>query len=430
MGYVTLINPVRKMQMDIPYMGLHFMENGSFSFGTDENYQRINIDSLKKIIYPYDPKHILPVAGDTDNDGLKDVEEDSLWMDYMAETADFNNDGLPDGVGIAQELIHLFPKLKEQPDGMHSSIKFIPVWGLETCRICGSTHNMGYIEIINPENKRTCQIPFLSLHAMAHGSFTCDGTIHDTKRVNVIELLRTMKTHRIPVNDDTDNDGLKDAEEEYFGFNPNTADSKDDGVSDGMELALAFADTIKSLPREPRSDGPYMEYLGMYGIHPCAICGNEIPMGEIKIYNPLISSSPIEFSNYAFHFLERGSFACEGADEHRIDPIVLSLYLGFPTAGTDIDKGTSYPVSFQLEQNYPNPFNPTTTIKFQIPKSTFTTLKVYNILVKEVATLVSAKLQKGNHVCIFDGKNLASGVYYYQLVSGEYREVKKLLLVK
>jgi hypothetical protein len=86
--------------------------------------------------------------------------------------------------------------------------------------------------------------------------------------------------------------------------------------------------------------------------------------------------------------------------------------------------------NFQLKQNYPNPFNPVTTIKFQIPNSKFTTLKVYNILGEEVSTLVSKKMNPGNYTYTFYGNNLASGIYYYQLVAGEYREVKKMILLR
>jgi predicted GH43/DUF377 family glycosyl hydrolase len=88
------------------------------------------------------------------------------------------------------------------------------------------------------------------------------------------------------------------------------------------------------------------------------------------------------------------------------------------------------PKRFVLKQNYPNPFNPTTTIKFQIPNSKFTTLKVYNILGKEVSTLVSKKLNPGIYTYTFNGKNLASGIYYYQLVAGDYQEVKKMILLR
>ena len=88
------------------------------------------------------------------------------------------------------------------------------------------------------------------------------------------------------------------------------------------------------------------------------------------------------------------------------------------------------PSEFILFQNFPNPFNPSTTIQFQIPNSQFTTLRVYDTLGKEVSTLVSKKLNPGNHTCTFDGSNLASGIYYYQLVAGEYREVSKMILLK
>ena len=97
---------------------------------------------------------------------------------------------------------------------------------------------------------------------------------------------------------------------------------------------------------------------------------------------------------------------------------------------TNISGISKIPSEFSLKQNYPNPFNPSTTIEFTLPKSEFVELKVYNILGKEVTTLVSNKLNQGNHTYQFDGKNLASGIYYYQLVAGDYREVKKMILLR
>ncbi|TFH00377.1 MAG: T9SS type A sorting domain-containing protein [Calditrichales bacterium] len=93
--------------------------------------------------------------------------------------------------------------------------------------------------------------------------------------------------------------------------------------------------------------------------------------------------------------------------------------------------------TIMLHQNYPNPFNPKTNIKFQIPlngvlrtNSDLTTLKVYNILGEEVATLLSASLLPGSYSYEWDASNHASGVYYYQLIAGDYREVKKMVLMK
>jgi hypothetical protein len=88
------------------------------------------------------------------------------------------------------------------------------------------------------------------------------------------------------------------------------------------------------------------------------------------------------------------------------------------------------PVVFGLDQNFPNPFNPATTIEFSLAKAEFTELKVFNVLGKEVAKLISRELNSGKHTYTFDARNLASGVYYYQLVAGEYRAVKKMILLR
>jgi len=97
---------------------------------------------------------------------------------------------------------------------------------------------------------------------------------------------------------------------------------------------------------------------------------------------------------------------------------------------TAIGENELFPKHYELHQNYPNPFNPSTTIEFDLPKSEFVELKVFNILGKEVSTILSNKLNQGNHSYQFDGKTLASGIYYYQLVAGEYKEVKKMILIK
>ena len=85
---------------------------------------------------------------------------------------------------------------------------------------------------------------------------------------------------------------------------------------------------------------------------------------------------------------------------------------------------------YTLQQNYPNPFNPATKINFAIPQSGNVTLKVYNVLGEEVATLVNSNMQAGNHSVSFNGKNLSSGIYVYRIVSGSYTDVKKMLLLK
>jgi len=105
--------------------------------------------------------------------------------------------------------------------------------------------------------------------------------------------------------------------------------------------------------------------------------------------------------------------------------------------------GSELPTQFTLYQNYPNPFNPTTTIEFDLPEPAFVTLKVYNILGQEVATLLDhEEYDEGSYDIEFEAQNFASGVYFYRIVTeGIYDEeeevigqtftsVKKMLLLK
>ncbi len=86
--------------------------------------------------------------------------------------------------------------------------------------------------------------------------------------------------------------------------------------------------------------------------------------------------------------------------------------------------------SFVLLQNYPNPFNPLTTIQYQLPANDLVSLKVYDILGNEAASLLNQVQNAGSYEIQFDGSSLASGIYYYQLRSGNYVETKKLVLLK
>ncbi|MGA2625251.1 MAG: T9SS type A sorting domain-containing protein [Bacteroidota bacterium] len=86
--------------------------------------------------------------------------------------------------------------------------------------------------------------------------------------------------------------------------------------------------------------------------------------------------------------------------------------------------------TYELSQNYPNPFNPSTTIRFTVPELGFVSLKIFNILGVEIATLVSEQLAPGSYSKQWNGSEFASGVYYYRLQAGTYIETRKLLLIK
>jgi trimeric autotransporter adhesin len=87
--------------------------------------------------------------------------------------------------------------------------------------------------------------------------------------------------------------------------------------------------------------------------------------------------------------------------------------------------------SYKLEQNYPNPFNPVTNIRFSIPKNEVVTLRIYDIQGKEIETILNnVNLQSGTYNVSFDGAKLSSGVYFYKLITKEFSETKKMLLIK
>jgi hypothetical protein len=85
---------------------------------------------------------------------------------------------------------------------------------------------------------------------------------------------------------------------------------------------------------------------------------------------------------------------------------------------------------FSLSQNYPNPFNPMTIISFSLHQRSFVSLKIFDVRGREVSTIVLGELQAGSYARQWNATNMPSGVYFYRLQAGKYRETKKLLLLK
>lgn len=138
---------------------------------------------------------------------------------------------------------------------------------------------------------------------------------------------------------------------------------------------------------------------------------------------------------WGFHIMPQGAYI-----KHLFGMIkyVNSEYKLEPRANADFvgeldgikQEGTTLPTSFSLSQNYPNPFNPTTTIRYSIAKPTNVSLKIYNILGQEVATLVNSHQATGSYIATFDAARFASGVYFYRLNAGSFNQVRKMLLLK
>jgi len=119
------------------------------------------------------------------------------------------------------------------------------------------------------------------------------------------------------------------------------------------------------------------------------------------------------------------AFALHDVSDHL--PVYAEFDFGIVS---DVEVIEADEMNFVLHQNYPNPFNPTTNIRFQIADIRFVTLKIYDLLGNEVATLVSEEKPAGSYEVEFDGSNLPSGLYIYRLISQNYSASKKLMLLK
>ncbi len=163
----------------------------------------------------------------------------------------------------------------------------------------------------------------------------------------------------------------------------------------------------------------------------------EVPQLSVAIFDASYSRRSITFSNAKSRIdtsvsLVAGDyyFEVEAQPDNNSWLFPYAFKLQF-TPTTGIRNSTKYiSANFNLDQNYPDPFNPTTTISFSLPVNGFLSLKIYDVLGREVSTLVSEVLPAGSHSVQWNATNFPTGVYFYRLQAGTYSNTKKLLLLK
>ena len=106
------------------------------------------------------------------------------------------------------------------------------------------------------------------------------------------------------------------------------------------------------------------------------------------------------------------------------------IFIGEPNSSVNVDEDKLTASSFELFNNYPNPFNPTTIIEYSVVSNEYVSLKVYDMLGKEITTLVNEQKSAGKYKVNFDASSLASGVYIYKLTAGNFSDSKKMVLTK
>ncbi|MBK7444957.1 MAG: T9SS type A sorting domain-containing protein [Ignavibacteria bacterium] len=131
--------------------------------------------------------------------------------------------------------------------------------------------------------------------------------------------------------------------------------------------------------------------------------------------------SQSKFKTKVFSFDGKKNIELANSDDNSIEGVTGKL---------SNESIANIPAEFALGQNYPNPFNPSTTINYDLPASNFVTLKIYDLVGKEVMTLVNEKLDAGRYSATFNGSNLASGMYFYKITAGEFTFVRKMVLIK
>ena len=150
----------------------------------------------------------------------------------------------------------------------------------------------------------------------------------------------------------------------------------------------------------------------------------------------IVDSAHQQYLNDGWNFIKnRSDYAYFGNTLNLLCMLVISGNWWAPdstVSGVGIHGNTQINTAnnFELYQNFPNPFNPTTNIRFDIPKSSFVKLIIYNSLGKEIEILVNQKLKLGSYTVDWNASDYSSGVYFYKLITDEYINVKKMLLVK
>lgn len=195
-------------------------------------------------------------------------------------------------------------------------------------------------------------------------------------------------------------------------MSPTIADAKVHLIAFGGTVGFAYSPASLSV-----AIGDTVRWTGSFEFHPFR--STSVPAGAASFEN----SSGTTF-DYVVPVAGSYAYAC---DVH-----APGMSGSFTAAVAGVGQGTpeSQPADYQLKQNYPNPFNPSTTIAYSIPGAAFVSMKVFNLLGMEVATLVNGLQDGGNHRITWNASGVTSGVYLYTLKAGEYTQTRSMVLLR
>ncbi len=434
MGFVEIVNPLRSLSVDVPYICLHYLEHGSLSYAGSVHLDgRLDLAQLKRVLLATDETHLTCAYyhydDDLDEDGLGRREEGMLATDPAS--SDTDGDSVKDGPQFLEDLLEALSGLPREVRPDEPYLLEHPAFGLEVCDSCGSIFNMGFVEITNPLEGLSLEIPYIGLHHLAHGSCAYRGTVHAGRVLPTV--LRSVLTgrgtsHWLPVDDDSDGDGLRDVEEAHFSMDPGIKDTDGDGLADGPELALAMAQVINGLPAGARPDETYINHWEADGYVYCLICGQSVNMGMMEIINPVAGTS-FNLGYITHHYMEHGSFYGDYPEFSRIDPRDLDSVLGMSSYAA----GPGNSVPGELLKVSPNPFRRSTSIAIGLEGVDEMRLVIYDASGRQVRDL-SGSIGEGASL-IWDGQDasgrqLPAGVYFCRVKSADFELSRKVVLLQ
>jgi hypothetical protein len=438
MGYYEIVHPIRGLSVELPVIALHYLEHGSIGYyGNVHGMGRADIEGLKQILFPWTPAHIHGRYGeDTDVDELMDEEEPLLETSKIDQDTD--DDSLIDGPQVAEDLISAISRLPREPRSDGPYIIDHIERGLETCPICGDVMNMGMMEIINPLEGLTVELPYISLHFLAHGSHGAYGDVHLNAdmlpTVLDVVLNSTGGAHRLEIAGDTDSDGLTDDEEISLGLEPGDPDTDSDGILDGPELAMILHAAVEDIPDVPYGDPPpddytYINHYLTCGIYECMICGEAVNMGFMEIVDP-VAGKTVDLPYYNHHFMCHGGFSTDRPDLYgRTDMEALVDILKITIAGGEV------PPSHAVLWNAPNPFAGSTRISLSVPVGGEATVSIFDAAGRKVYEIYRGEVTQGVNNFSWNGmdgsgRELASGVYFCKIEVGAISVSRKMLKIR
>jgi hypothetical protein len=411
MGCIRICHPLRGLSVEVPFVAYHYLEHGSLSYLGSVHEGRLDLSVLKRILLCAGDGHQTFYDGDLD--GLDFREE--AFIGTVDGNPDTDGDSVKDGPQYFESLVASLSHISREVSETQPYMIEMQMNGVETCDICGNTYNMGFVQLVNPLEGLTADLPYVALHYLAHGSVRYAGS------ENVGVLLPTIvntvlngdgTAHWREIAGDSDGDGLTDAEEAHFSLDPQDPDSDNDGVPDGPALARAMHAIIESLPHGETPDSVYRIEHWARGVHTCLVCGEVVNMGIIEIVNPS-SGESVLLPYIDLHFMEHGSFANDRMGEvERADPCAIDQVLGSP-AYVPLT-----PVVPQVLQVYPNPFARWTRIVCDIPRAGALKVTIHDPAGRQVMEFLPVR--QVHHEIIWDGtdragRRLAPGAYFVRL---------------